>query len=64
MIHEKHPPANWTHVYTDGSAEDVARNGGSGVFVRPPAGQTVRHSNATDRKCSNSNQKPQHSRMQ
>ena len=49
MLEEKYPQADWTHIYTDGSAEDAVRDGGSGVFVRTPTGQTVRHSNATGR---------------
>ena len=53
MLEEKYPQADWTHVYTDGSAEDAVRNGGSGVFVRTTTGQTVSYSNATGRKCSN-----------
>ena len=40
-------------IYTDGSAEDTVKNGGSGVFVRTPTGQIVSYSNATGRKCSN-----------
>ena len=52
MLEKKYPQADWTHVYTDGSAEDAVRNGGSGVFVRTPTGQTVSYSNATGRKCS------------
>ena len=53
MLEEKYQQADWIHVYTDGSAEDAVRNGGSGVFVRNPTGQTVSYSNATGRKCSN-----------
>ena len=40
-------------IDTDDSAEDAVRNGGSGVFVRAPTGQTVSFTNATGRKCSN-----------
>ena len=53
MLEEKYPQADWTHIYTNGLVEDAVRNGGSGVFVRTPTGQTVRYSNATGRKCSN-----------
>ena len=38
---------------TYGSAVGAVRNGGSGVFVKTPTGQTVSYSNATGRKCSN-----------
>ena len=41
MLEEKYPQADWTHIYTDGSVEDAVRNGGSGVFVSTPAGQTA-----------------------
>ena len=64
MLEEKYLQADWTHIYTSGSAEDAVRNGGSGMFVRTPTGQTVSYTNATGRKCSISKQKPQHSRMQ
>ena len=53
MLGEKYPQADWAHIYTDGSAEDAIRNGGSGMIVRTPTGQTVSYSNATGRKCSN-----------
>ena len=53
MLEEKYLQADWTHVYTDGSAEDAVRNGGSGMFVRTPTGQKVSYSSATCRKCSN-----------
>ena len=53
MLEEKHPQAGWTHICTDGSAEEAVRSGGSGVFVRTPTGQTFDYSNATGRKCSN-----------
>ena len=53
MLEEKYPQADWTHIYTDGLAEDAVRNGGSGMFVRTRTGQTVSYTNATGRKCSN-----------
>ena len=34
MIDESYPASSWTHVYTDGSAEEATRNGGSGIYVR------------------------------
>ena len=52
MLEKKYPRADCIHVHTDGSAEDVVRNGGSGVFVRAPTGQTVSYTNATGRICS------------
>ena len=53
MLEEKYPQADWTHIYTDGSAEEAVGNGGSGVFVRTPTGQTISYSNVNGRKCSN-----------
>ena len=51
MLEEKYPQADWTqYIYTDGSAEDALRNGGSGVFVRTPTGQTVSYSSTTGKK--------------
>ena len=41
------------HVYTDGSADKAIRNGGSGVYVRTPTGQTYTYSNAIGRTSSN-----------
>ena len=35
MLEEKYPQADWTHIYTNGSAEDTVRNGGSGVSSGP-----------------------------
>ena len=34
---DKHcPAASWTHIYTDGSAENVTRNGGCGAYIKRP----------------------------
>ena len=34
---DKHYPATtWTHIYTDGSAENVTRNGGCGAYIKRP----------------------------
>ena len=33
-------PDEWTHVYTDGSAEDGTKNAGWGVWIREPTGIT------------------------
>ena len=34
LIADRFPHTAWTHVYTDGSAEEVMKNGGSGVYIR------------------------------
>nr|KAG5696844.1 hypothetical protein BaRGS_030968 [Batillaria attramentaria] len=47
MLHTRYPNTTWTHVYTDGSAENAVRNGGGGVFIRLPDGTHVSKSVAT-----------------
>ena len=37
----------WARAYTDGSAEEAAKNGGSGVFIELPSGRSIRKSVAT-----------------
>ena len=34
MIQDRYPKSTWTHVFTDGSAENALRNGGSGAYIR------------------------------
>ena len=33
-IAKQYPEQDWTHIYTDGSAEDAVRNGGAGILLR------------------------------
>ena len=40
MIHSRYPKSTWTHVFTDGSAENAVRNRGSGAYIRRPDGTT------------------------
>ena len=40
MIQSRYPKSTWTHVFTDGSAENAVRNGGSGAYIRHPDGTT------------------------
>ena len=35
-IDEHYPAAIWTHIYTDGSAENATRNGGCGAYIKRP----------------------------
>lgn len=44
---------SWIHAYTDGSATEATRNGGSGVFIRFPNSTTVHLSVPGGRRCSN-----------
>ena len=35
---DKHyPAASWTHIYTDGSAENATKNGGCGAYIKRPS---------------------------
>ena len=43
----------WTHVYTDGSAEEGIKNGGSGVYIRYSDGDTTSLSVPGCLQCSN-----------
>ena len=40
MIQSRYPKSTWTHVFTDGSAENAVRNGGSGAYIRRSDGTT------------------------
>ena len=40
MIHSRYPKSTWTHVFTDGSAENAVRNGGSGAYICRSDGTT------------------------
>ena len=55
LIDEHYNSNEWTHVFTDGSAEEAVRNGGSGVFIRYPDGKTSKISIPGGRRCSNYN---------
>ena len=35
-IDKRYSTTTWTHIYTDGSAENAIRNGGCGVFIKRP----------------------------
>jgi hypothetical protein len=39
-IDTQYPRNTWTHVYTDGSSQNAVRNGGSGIFVKHPDGDS------------------------
>ena len=36
LIADRFPHTAWTHVYTDGSAEEGMKNVGSGVYIQIP----------------------------
>ena len=35
-IDKHYPVASWTHIYTNGSAENATRNGGCGAYIKRP----------------------------
>ncbi|KAK7501859.1 hypothetical protein BaRGS_00006945 [Batillaria attramentaria] len=53
MIEDSYPASSWTHVYTDGSAEEATHNGGSGVYVRFPDGEQTSIAVPGGKLCSN-----------
>ena len=40
MMQDHYPKSTWTLVFTDGSAENAVRNGGSGAYIRRSDGNT------------------------
>ena len=52
-LQNNYPPELWCHVYTDGSAKDAARNGGSGVYIKYPDTTSSSHSFAVGKLASN-----------
>ena len=53
LIADRFPHTAWTHVYTDGSAEEEMKNGGSGVYIRYSDGDTTSLSVPGGLQCSN-----------
>ena len=53
MLEEKYPQTEWTRIYTDGSADEAIKNGGSGVYVKTSTGETHTYERATGKKCTN-----------
>ena len=51
MIDEKYPQESRIHVYTDGSASNAVENGGEGILVHFPGGETAEASAATGKHC-------------
>ena len=48
-----YPSTTWARAYTDGSAEEAAKNGGCGVFIKLPDGRSIRKSVATGQQSTN-----------
>ena len=53
LIDEKYNNAEWTHVYTDGSATEAVKDGGSGIFIKFASGNLKRISIPAGHTCSN-----------
>ena len=53
LIADRFPHTAWTHVYTDGSAEEGMKSGGSGVYIRYLDGDTTSLSVPGGLQCSN-----------
>ena len=51
MIAERYPQEAWTHVYTDGSATNAVADGGAGITVKFPDGETTDSSLPTGKYC-------------
>ena len=41
MIHNQYNQKEWTHVFTDGSAENAVRNGGAGFHIQYKNGESI-----------------------
>ena len=52
-LSDKYPEDQWTHVYTDGSAEDAVRNGGGGIYFKERNGSEVSIAIATGKLSTN-----------
>ena len=48
-----YPSTTWAIVYTDGSAEEAAKNGGGGVFIKVPDSRSIRKSMVTGQQSTN-----------
>jgi ribonuclease HI len=52
-LDKNYPATTWTRAYTDGSAEDAVRNGGGGIFIKFPDGNSISRSVATGQHSTN-----------
>ncbi|XP_041349305.1 uncharacterized protein LOC121368632 [Gigantopelta aegis] len=49
MLDKEYNTTQWTHVYTDGSAEQAIKNGGSGIYIQLPTGENISKSLPTEK---------------
>ena len=52
-LHHRYPASKWTYVFTDGSAEQATKNGGSGVYIQTPTARPVSLCVASGALCTN-----------
>ena len=52
-MREAYAMERWTHVYTDGSAEEATRNGRGGIFIKLNDGGTIHHAILTGKYLTN-----------
>ena len=53
LIDDLYPREAWIHAYTDGSARDAVADGGAGVYIKSPEGQSIRKGIPTGKHCTN-----------
>ena len=53
MMDKRYPQSSWIHAFTDGSAENAVRNGGSGAFIKFPNNPSASLSTPVGDLCSN-----------
>ena len=53
MLEEKYPSEAWIRIYTDGSSTNAVANGGAGILLQFPDGQSTAVSVATGRHSTN-----------
>ena len=53
MLNEQYPSSIWTRVFTDGSATEAVKKGGSGIYITHPNGNIETHSLAAGETCTN-----------
>ena len=53
LITDLYPSEAWIHAYTDGSARNAVSDGGAGIFIQSPEGQTIKKGFPTGKHCTN-----------
>ena len=53
LIADLYPKEAWIHAYTDGSAKNAVTDGGAGIFIQTPEGETLKKGIPTGKFCTN-----------